>query len=119
MYIHDVNVGIIIGTGRQISSDSVWVTRNRIVNARGSKPGWGYGIQNINAGPAWITDNTIVHADRHSIYQARGRGGAFIERNLIIDHGRYAVDQHWPKAALVVARSSNVVVAHNTILDSY
>jgi hypothetical protein len=42
-----------------------------------------------------------------------------IEHNLIIDHAKTSVLNQWWEVALVVARSSNVVVANNVIVNPY
>jgi len=117
--IRDMNVGIIVGAGAEGEFDSVWVAGNDIHDMRGSNAPRGYGIQNIDATNIWITGNRVADTDRHSIYQARGHLNITIEGNLILNHARKATDQDWTHVALVVARSSNVVVAQNSIVNSY
>jgi hypothetical protein len=92
----------------------------------GSTVASGYGIHNDGCTDVRISGNTIRNADRHSIYQAGGyqpdrpgTGSIVIENNLIIDHARTSsLNNDW-QVALVVARSSNVVVANNVLINPY
>jgi hypothetical protein len=130
--IRNVAVGIsVVGSGNGICDD-VRITGNQLSNiqdvmrADGVTSGSGYGIHNDGCSNARISGNTIRNADRHSIYQAsayqRGRpaasGSIIIEDNVIIDHGRTSsLPNEW-QVALAVARSSNVVVSRNEIVNS-
>ena len=131
--IRNVAVGIsVAGTGSGICDDVV-ISSNRLDNIQdvvkpdGSTSGSGYGIHNEGCSNVRITGNTIRNADRHSIYQASAyqpdrpsaSGSIVIDNNIIIDHGRTSsIDNVW-LVALVVARSSNVVVSRNEIINPY
>lgn len=131
--IHNVAVGIsVAGTGNGICDD-VRITSNHLDNIQdvvtpaGVTSGSGYGIHNDGCSNVRISGNTIRNADRHSIYQASAyqpdrppaTGSIVIENNVIIDHGKTSsLPNEW-QVALVVARSSNVVVANNEIINPY
>ena len=130
--IRNVAVGIsVVGSGNGICDD-VQITANQLSNIQnvtrpdGTTSGSGYGIHNDGCSNARIAGNTIRNADRHSIYQASayqpGRppasGSIVIDNNIIVDHGKTSsLDNEW-QVALAVARSSNVVVSRNEIVDS-
>jgi hypothetical protein len=99
-------------------------------NMIGSTSGHGYGIDNEGCINARITENEIRSAGRHSIYQSHGRGPVTIDHNLIINHRCGTLSNHTCSnagsvtgnenlVALVVARTANVVVAHNVILNPF
>lgn len=129
--IRNVAVGIsVVGSGNGVC-DGVRITDNEltniqdVVNAEGVTSGSGYGIHNDGCSNTRISGNTIRNADRHSIYQASayqpGRppasGSIVIADNLIVDHGKTSsLSNEW-QVALAVARSSNVVVSGNEIVD--
>ena len=131
--IRNVAVGIsVVGSGAG-KCDDVQITSNKLDNIQdivkpdGTTPGSGYGIHNDGCSNVRITGNTIRNADRHSIYQASGyqpdrpaaSGSIVIDNNVIIDHGRTSsLPNEW-QVALVVARSSNVVVSRNEIINPY
>jgi hypothetical protein len=130
--IRNVAVGIsVVGSGNGIC-DNVRITGNQLSNIQdvmkpdGVTSGSGYGIHNDGCSNARIADNTIRNADRHSIYQASayqgGRpaasGSIVIDGNVIVDHGRTSsLPNEW-QVALAIARSSNVVVSRNEIINS-
>lgn len=131
--IRNVAVGIsVAGTGNGICDD-VQITSNRldniqdVVTASGVTSGSGYGIHNDGCSNVRIADNEIRNADRHSIYQASAyqpdrpaaSGSIVIDNNRIVDHGRTSSLASSSQVALVVARSSNVVVSRNEIVNSY
>ena len=131
--IRNVAVGIsVAGTGSGICDDVV-ISSNRLDNIQdvvkpdGATSGSGYGIHNEGCSNVRITGNTIRNADRHSIYQASAyqpdrppaSGSIVIENNVIIDHGRTSSLNNVWLVALVVARSSNVVVSGNEIINPY
>ena len=131
--IRNVAVGIsVVGSGNGIC-DNVQITSNRldniqdVVTSAGTTSGSGYGIHSDGCSNVRIADNVVRNADRHSIYLAsayqpdrpRAPGSVVIEHNLILDHARTSsLSRHW-LVALVVARSSNVVVARNVIVNPY
>jgi hypothetical protein len=129
--IRNVAVGIsVAGTGSGICDDVV-ISSNRLDNIQdvvkpdGSTSGSGYGIHNEGCSNVRITGNTIRNADRHSIYQASAyqpdrppaSGSIVIDNNVIIDHGRTSSINNVWLVALVVARSSNVIVSRNEIIN--
>lgn len=129
--IRNVAVGIsVVGSGNGICDD-VRITGNQLSNIQdvmrdGVTSGSGYGIHNDGCSNARIAGNTIRNADRHSIYQAsayqRGRpaasGSIIIAGNVIIDHGKTSsLPNEW-QVALAVARSSNVMISGNEIINS-
>ena len=129
--IRNVAVGIsVVGSGSGYCDD-VQITSNRLDNIQdmkrpdGTTSGSGYGIHNDGCSNVRIADNVIRRAARHSIYQASGyqpnrppaSGSIVIDHNTIIDHGRNSsLTNEW-QVALVVARSSNVVVSRNEIIN--
>jgi len=131
--IRNVAVGIsVVGSGAGICDD-VQITSNHLDNiqdfftAPNNTSGSGYGIHNDGCSNVRIADNVIRNADRHSIYQAsayqpdrpRASGSIVIDRNTIIDHAKTSsLNNDW-LVAIVVARSSNVVVSNNTIINPY
>ena len=128
--IRNVAVGISVATSSAGGCTDVQITRNYFTNIQefikpdGTTSGSGYGIHNDGCTAVRIANNVIRDADRHSIYQARGYqqpgpGSVVIEHNLIIDHAKTsALNATW-LVALVVARSSNVVVANNVLVNPY
>ena len=130
--VKNVAVGIsVVASGAGICND-VEITNNYLSNIQdfrnsaGTTSGSGYGIHNEACTQVRIAGNVIRNADRHSIYQATayqpdrpGPGSIVIEENLIIDHARTSSLTNSWLVALAVARSSNVVVAHNVIVNSY
>jgi hypothetical protein len=117
--VKDVGLGISIGAGVTGEYDTVVVERNRLTNLVGTTPGAGYGIHNDNASHVRIVENEIRGAQRHSYYQARGSADIRFERNLIVNHGRGARNSNPDVAALAIARSSDVVVIGNVIINPY
>ena len=131
--IRNVAVGIsVVGSGAGICDD-VEIRLNNLYNIQdivkpdGTTSGSGYGIHNDGCSNVRIEGNRIRNADRHSIYQASAyqsdrpaaSGSIVIADNVIIDHGRTSsLPNEW-QVALVVARSSNVVVSKNEIVNSY
>ena len=128
--IRNVAVGISVANSSVAGCTNVQITGNYLTNIQdhfqpdGTTSGSGYGIHNDGCTAVRIADNVIRDADRHSIYQARGYqqagpGSVVIEHNLIIDHAKTSsLNATW-LVALVVARSSNVVVANNVIVNPY
>jgi hypothetical protein len=131
--IRNVAVGIsVAGTGTGYCDD-VQITNNRLDNiqnvltATGTTSGSGYGIHNESCTNVRIADNIIRNADRHAIYQAkayqpdrpRAGGSIAIEHNLIINHASTSSINEDFLVAIVVARSSNVTVTHNVIVNPY
>ena len=130
--IRNVAVGIsVVGSGNGYCDD-IRITGNELsniqdlVSSSGVTSGSGYGIHNDGCTNTRISGNTIRNADRHSIYQASayqpGRpaasGSVVIDDNTIVDHGSTSsLPNEW-QVALAVARSANVVVSRNRIIDS-
>jgi len=131
--IRNVAVGIsIVGSSNSVCDD-VRISSNSLDNIQdvvkpdGTTSGSGYGIHNDGCSNVRISGNTIRNADRHSIYQASGyqpdrraaSGSIVIENNVIVDHARTSsLSNEW-QVALVIARSSNVIVSGNEIINPY
>lgn len=131
--IRNVAVGIsVVGSGAGICDD-IQITSNHLDNiqdfftAPNNTSGSGYGIHNDGCSNVRISDNVIRNADRHSIYQAsayqpdrpKASGSIVIDHNTIIDHAKTSsLNNEW-LVAIVVARSSNVVVSRNIIVNPY
>ncbi len=130
--IRNVAVGIsVVGSGTGYCDD-VQITNNHLDNIQdvirnGVTSGSGYGIHNDGCSNVRIAGNVIRNADRHSIYQAsayrpdrpRATGSVVIEHNLIIDHAKTSSLHNDWLVAISVARSSNVTVANNEIVNPY
>ena len=131
--IRNVAVGIsVVGSGSGICDD-VQITSNRldniqdVVTSTGVTSGSGYGIHNDGCSNVRIADNVIRNADRHSIYQAsayqpdrpKASGSVVIEHNLVINHAQTSSLRSEWLVAIAVARSSNVVVSRNVIVNPY
>ena len=120
--LKDTAVGISIATSGDLNG--VTISNNVISNTIGLEAGWGYGIHMENARNALIADNLIQNATRHSVYLAGSAPGSnvTIARNTILNHDpngqQRAVTGRWYVAALAVARSSDVDVAFNNIVNS-
>ena len=133
--IRNVAVGISVAaspSGSGICND-IQITSNRldniqdVVTSKGWTAGSGYGIHNDGCTNVRIADNVISNADRHSIYQASAyqpdrpaaSGSIVIANNKIIDHAKTSsLPNEW-QVALVIARSSNVLVSGNEIINPY
>jgi len=93
------------------------IERNRVERCVGTDPSEGYGIVHSNGGrtpgAATILGNTVVAAQRHSIYQSAG-SGARILGNHVLDHRRGVADGRI-RGAIAVARSRDVFVAGNRL----
>ena len=101
-------------------SDST-VTDNVIENPKGTRSGQGYGIHLANARNCIVSGNTIINADRHSIYHAYGDGNQILD-NYIIDHRKdhTGTSELVPRAAIAVFRkSTNLTIMGNRIVNSY
>ncbi|HUQ19937.1 MAG TPA: VCBS repeat-containing protein [Gemmatimonadaceae bacterium] len=130
--IKNVSVGIQVANSSLGACTDVEIVGNYLDNIQdfpdgtGGTSGSGYGIFNESCVNLRIADNVIRNVDRHAIYQAKanqgdrpGFGKIVIEHNLIIDHARTSsLNADW-LVALVVARSANVVVSNNVIVNAY
>lgn len=118
--IKNVTIGISVNADLSGSIENVLIDKNHIENVVGTKSGNGYGIhfahgnRLINSRVV-ISHNTIISAQRHSIYIAKG-SGAEVSDNTIKNH-RNGVAIGSPRAAIFVARTINVKVLRNTIQD--
>jgi hypothetical protein len=115
----DVNGNQGTQTGGNIND--VLIQGNHLENIVGVNPGYGYGIHVSDQVGTWsnikIIGNTIIKAQRHSIYYSQG-GGGVIEGNVIRDH-RLGVNGQGTggntKAAIDISRSQGVSVVGNII----
>jgi len=117
-YIHDVSLGISINAYMGGSVAGFEVSGNYIANVMGLLPGTGYGIHHANLpgliSNGSITDNTIIGAQRHSIYEASGIG-VVISRNKIYNHRIGTPTASNTTPAIECARSQNVTITSNEI----
>ena len=117
-YIHDVSLGVSVNADLGGTIDGFLIEGNRIENVIGSLPGEGYGIHHANGSGApsngRIVANTIVGAQRHSIYQAKG-SAVIIADNTIKNHGigRPTPGSAYP--AIAVSRSTDISVIGNIV----
>lgn len=117
--IYNVSVGISVGAGADVGDYRNVIINDNIIQSPAfdnNGPGEGYGIHNDNAKDVEIYNNHINKAGRHSIYQGRGER-IRIKNNFITNHGQNAPSAD--QVALVVARSREVVVQDNIILNCY
>ena len=121
--IRDVAVGLSLATHHEGSVyEGVLVTRNIISDTVGTESGWGYGIHTHNPSNVVITRNFVRNSTRHGIYFGRAAPGSNISitHNLVYDHDRLSDPNALLVAsALVCARSSDVRLAFNTVLNSH
>jgi parallel beta helix pectate lyase-like protein len=130
--IRNVAVGISVANSSSGACNDIQITNNHldniqdVVQSGGVTAGSGYGIHNDGCTEVRIADNVLRNVDRHSIYQARayqpngsGPGSIIIDHNLIIDHAKTSSLHDAWLVAIVVARSSNVTVSRNVIVNPY
>jgi hypothetical protein len=131
--VKNVSIGIEVDFSSVAACTDVEIVGNYLDNIQdfpnpslGGTAGTGYGIVNNGCVETRIADNVIRNVDRHSIYQSKanqgdwpGFGKIVIEHNLIIDANKTASVNNISLVALVVARSANVVVANNIIVNPY
>jgi hypothetical protein len=130
--IRNVAVGISVASSSSGACNDIQITNNSldniqdVVTSGGVTSGSGYGIHNDGCTEVGIADNVLRNVDRHSIYQARayqpngsGPGTIVIDHNLIIDHAKTSSLHDTWLVAIVVARSSNVTVSRNAIVNPY
>lgn len=120
-YISNTTLGVSFSADTSGSIDGLLVQGCRIETVVGTTSGYGYGIHHASSDltvsqNVRIVNNTIVAAQRHSIYQAKG-SGVVIANNTIRDH-RLSVGDLSLLSALVVSRSANVSVTGNVFLGS-
>ncbi len=115
--ISGVTLGISVVADVSGSTNDILFDGNRLVNIVGTAVGQGYGIHHsgstASANNVRIVNNYIETAQRHSIYQANG-SGVVISNNTIRLH-RDGVSIGGNRAAILVGRSSDVVVDGNTL----
>lgn len=121
-HIKGFRVGITLNTDSALYhlSDST-VTDNVIENPKGTESGQGYGIHLANARNCIVSGNTIINADRHSIYHAYGDGNHILN-NVIINHRKNHTNTSdlVPRAAIAVFRkSTNLIIIGNRIVNCY
>ena len=117
--ISDINVGISYNAALSGSFVGGSIYRNKISNIIGTSTGQGYGIHLANATGITVEMNEIDNAQRHSIYHAWGDNtGARIVSNHITNH-RSSVANQTVTCAIVISRSSGVLLANNIIEGAY
>ncbi|MFP6673299.1 MAG: SHD1 domain-containing protein [Pirellulaceae bacterium] len=117
--VEQVTVGISVATDLTGVYQDVVVRDNIVSRTIGTEAGSGYGIHLSNGKNVTVSNNVIEAATRHSIYVARSALGSNVrvEKNLIINHDLKGKNPRWYNAALVCARSSDVTISHNLIVD--
>ncbi|GAB6483366.1 hypothetical protein bcgnr5371_57490 [Bacillus cereus] len=118
LVIENVAVGISLNADLSGVYDNARVFKNRLKNMKGTLPGEGYGIHLANATNTIVEENEIDGAQRHSIYQAKGGKGNRIKKNTIKNHRLGSADGTY-RPALYIARSRNVIVEDNLLIDCY
>lgn len=121
--VRDPVVGIymdVLSTG--VLTD-IHVTKNRILSPTGTASGQGYGIAMSGVRGGGVLNNTIVAAQRHSIYISAPPVGSVagtpnpnafpVTGNVIINHRIGLAPDN--KSALTIARTQNVVATDNFI----
>ena len=124
--ISGTHVGILIGGGT-VPITNVSIIGNHIQDIHGFESGYGYGIANGNVRCSRISQNEVLRAGRHSIYESWARDCAgidacvLIDNNTLTDNGDVGgqINPNYNAAALAVARSDNVTVAHNRVIGSH
>ncbi|MFH1138286.1 MAG: right-handed parallel beta-helix repeat-containing protein [Pseudomonadota bacterium] len=119
--VSDVAVGINIGTSPDGVYDQVEISGNIVTDALGTDSGWGYGIVCGNSTNVAISRNFVMNANRHGLYFGRSNPGSniLIANNFIYEHDRFQVQPLRVASALVAARSSDVRLAHNIVLNPH
>lgn len=113
------NVGLGISTGADGSGnvDGYLIEGNDLDNIVGTVAGTGYGLHHgsskATSSGVRIVNNIVRRCQRHSIYQGKG-SGTIISGNQIFAH-RQGVAQDSERGAIIVARSTNVIVTGNVI----
>jgi len=117
--IRDLNIGLECNADGGGTYNRCEIYRNNISNIVGTATGQGYGIVLSNVTAAKISDNRIDAAQRHSIYHGKStQSGSIISHNIITNH-RQNVATANRVGALVVVRSSGVLVDGNVITNHY
>ena len=119
LIVEQITVGISVGTELTGVYQDVVIRDNRVSRTIGTEAGAGYGIHLNNARNVTISQNVIEGATRHSIYVARSAPGSKIrvKNNLVINHDLKGKNPRWYNAAVVCARSSDVTISDNLIID--
>lgn len=120
--IYNVTLGISINADLAGQVNGFDVYNNYISGIVGTAPGQGYGIHHANGSGlpsnGRILNNTIVSAQRHGIYQANG-SGVLIANNVITNHRKdVSTVPGYPLPAIVIARSSDIVVQDNSVVSA-
>lgn len=101
------------------------IVGNYCSGQNGGLGGEGYGIHYANendTGDAYIADNTVVAAGRHSFYIARNKGGGPVTLvgNTAVNHRENATTKGTEvRSAFAIFRSSNVTGYGNTVSGFY
>jgi hypothetical protein len=117
--ISNINVGIAHNCFSGGSWSKGLCFNNTLTNLVGSAAGQGYGIHMSGATNIRVYGNVVDNASRHGIYQGSGTNcNNVIEANQIINHRSTAFDATY-KTAINCARSSNVTIANNKVINGY
>lgn len=113
----DVAVGFQIGHSTASTVTDCSVTDCRVENAVGTTSGHGYGIVHSGATGTKILGNTVVGAQRHSIYVSAGTGVTVVG-NTVRNHRLTGADGTL-KSAIALDRATNIVCANNELIDTW
>ena len=108
--------------GRSIRS--IYILDNDFNDQVGELGGQGYGIQYANenaSGEAWVENNKVTRAGRHSYYIARNAGGTIhFNDNKAIDHRQNSTTTRGNiRPAMFFARCRNIVGTGNAVHGFY
>lgn len=118
--ISEVNAGISLTATLGGIYNKAIVTRNKIKNMRGEDSGQGYGINLSNATNCIVSNNILDDCERHSIYQGNGyNSNNVITENIIKNHRMSATTHGGYRCAVVICRSSGIILSNNIITDYY
>ena len=116
--ISRTTLGIAISSPVASRVNGALIADNELTDIVGEDPGHGYAIQagsgDGSPSDAQILHNFITGAQRHSIYVSNG-GGALVDGNVIRWHRRGAADPASQRSAIVVCRSTDVIVSGNFV----
>jgi hypothetical protein len=117
-HIRDVTLGISFAADGAGSLVGLLYQNNHVENVVGTTSGYGYGLHwsisdTVNPSGVRCVGNTIISAQRHSIYCAKTQG-ATILGNHLLNH-RDANKDSTILPALMVLRSANVSIVGNVV----
>jgi len=125
LHVQGFSVGISLATTPRHDIRDVAIQHCHVTECHGIPdgpniaPGSGYGIHLRNVQGGEIEGCRIEDCDRHSIYVSEGQGPVYVSGNLILYHDFHGRNARTWNAALQVARTQDVSVERNLVLDSF